>query len=122
MPTDSVLKRYAYATLTSILLAGLATAAGAQNLPSFMEPIEGRVTSTPAETANKNVLALNTAMFDLYGDAAHVFKRNILAKHPVILGLFSGAGGRLSRRWHSVGVRHYPDFSCGMRVTRKVLP
>jgi hypothetical protein len=40
------------------------------------------------------VLALNTGMFELYGDAAQVFKRNILSKHPVILGLFSGAGGR----------------------------
>ena len=34
------------------------------------------------------------AMFELYGDAAKVFRANILAKHPVILGLFSGAGGR----------------------------
>jgi hypothetical protein len=33
-------------------------------------------------------------MFELYGDAAQVFKKNILAHHPVILGLFSGAGGR----------------------------
>jgi hypothetical protein len=33
-------------------------------------------------------------MFELYGDAAQSFKRNILSKHPVILGLFSGAGGR----------------------------
>jgi hypothetical protein len=40
------------------------------------------------------VLALNTGMFELYGDAARVFKKNILAQHPVILGLFSGAGGR----------------------------
>ena len=37
----------------------------------------------------------NTGMFELYGDAARVFKKNILAKHPVILALFSGAGGRL---------------------------
>jgi hypothetical protein len=35
-------------------------------------------------------------MFELYGDAAKVFQANILAKHPVILGLFSGAGGRLT--------------------------
>src|SRR4030095_15596031 len=54
-----------------------------------------RTSSTPAETATRNVLALNTAMFDLYGDAARVFKRNILSKHPIILGLFSGAGGRM---------------------------
>jgi hypothetical protein len=33
-------------------------------------------------------------MFELYGDAAKVFQKNILSKHPVILGLFSGAGGR----------------------------
>jgi len=33
-------------------------------------------------------------MFELYGDAGQVFKKNILARHPLILGLFSGAGGR----------------------------
>jgi hypothetical protein len=41
------------------------------------------------------MLALNTGMFELYGDAAQIFQKNILGKHPVILGLFSGAGGRL---------------------------
>jgi hypothetical protein len=100
MRTDSVLKRYAYATLTSVVLAGLGTAttlqdAKAQGLPPYMAPIAGRTDSSPAETATKNVLALNNSMFDLYGDAAKVFKQNILSKHPVILGLFSGAGGRL---------------------------
>ena len=33
-------------------------------------------------------------MFELYDDAAKIFQQNILSKHPVILGLFSGAGGR----------------------------
>src|SRR5262245_57148362 len=96
MQTNSRLKRCAYATVTSIALAGLATAANAQSqpLPPYMAPIAGRTTSSPAETATKNVLALNTGMFELYGDAAKIFKRNILSKHPVILGLFSGAGGR----------------------------
>jgi hypothetical protein len=59
-----------------------------------MQPIAGAVTTSPAEVANDNVLALNTSMFQLYGDASKVFQRNILAQHPVILGLFSGAGGR----------------------------
>ena len=96
MQTDSLLQRYARAALASIALAGLTTAATAQApaLPSYMAPIAGRTASTPAETATKNVLALNTGMFELYGDAAKIFKRNILSKHPVILGLFSGAGGR----------------------------
>jgi len=80
--------------MTSIMLLGLGTAAKAQDLPSFMAPIAGRPASSPAETATKNVLALNTMMFELYDDAASVFKANLLSKHPVILGLFSGAGGR----------------------------
>src|SRR5438128_12538724 len=59
-----------------------------------MQAIAGPVISTPAETATKNVLALNTAMFGLYDAAGQVFQKNMLAQHPVILGLFSGAGGR----------------------------
>ena len=96
MQTDTRLKRCAYATATSIMLAGLTTAANAQTPgpPPYMAPIAGRTASSPAETATKNVLALNTGMFQLYGDAAKIFRRNILSKHPVILGLFTGAGGR----------------------------
>jgi hypothetical protein len=56
--------------------------------------ITGRTASSPADTATKNVLALNTGMFELYRDAGHIFERNLLSKHPVILALFSGAGGR----------------------------
>ena len=94
MQTESLLTRCAYAAMTSIMLLGLGTAANAQALPSYMAPIEGRTLSSPADTATKNVLALNSMMFELYDDAARVFQANILNKHPVILGLFSGAGGR----------------------------
>src|SRR6266446_4151439 len=94
MRVRSLLKRYAYATATLIALTGLATTTKSQDLPSYMAPISGRTASSSAEIATKNVLALNTAMFELYDDAAKIFQRNILSKHPVILGLFSGAGGR----------------------------
>src|SRR5256712_4721316 len=94
MPTNTILKRCAYATMASIMLLGLSPVAEAQDLPSFMAPIAGRPSSSPADTATKNVLALNSMMFELYDDAARVFQANILNKHPVILGLFSGAGGR----------------------------
>lgn len=76
------------------VLAGYATEASTQSLPPYMAPISGLISTTPAETATKDMLALNTGMFELYGDAAKVFRTNILAKHPVVLGLFSGAGGR----------------------------
>src|SRR5262245_35671658 len=94
MRIDSLLTRCAYATMTAIVLLGLGPVAQAQDLPSFMAPIAGRTASSPAETATKNVLALNSMMFELYDDAARVFQANILSKHPVILGLFTGAGGR----------------------------
>src|SRR5690242_18213284 len=34
-------------------------------------------------------------MFALYDAAAQTFQRNIMADHPIILALFSGAGGRM---------------------------
>ncbi len=88
---SSLLKRSACAI---VLVMGMGTAAEAQDLPSYMAPIAGRTVSSPADTATKNVLALNTGMFELYGAAAEIFQKNILSKHPVILGLFTGAGGR----------------------------
>jgi hypothetical protein len=33
-------------------------------------------------------------MFELYGSSGQIVQRNLLAQHPVILGLFTGAGGR----------------------------
>lgn len=83
------------AAVIVLLLSGNSLTASAQNLPPYMAPIAGRTTATPADTATKDMLALNTGMFELYGDAAQIFQKNILGKHPVILGLFSGAGGRL---------------------------
>jgi hypothetical protein len=94
MRTHSLLQTLICTTLTSIVLTGLGPTAKAQDLPSYMAPISGRTVSSPAETAMKNVLALNTAMFELYDNAAKIFATNILGKHPVILGLFSGAGGK----------------------------
>jgi hypothetical protein len=78
------------------MLLSSAAATHAQGLPSYMAPISGLTTATPADIATKDMLALNTGMFELYGDAGKVFQANILAKHPVILGLFSGAGGRFT--------------------------
>ncbi len=94
MRAHSFLQTLVCATLTSIVLAAVGSMAKAQDLPSYMAPISGRTASSPAETATKNVLALNTGMFELYDNAHKIFEGNILSKHPVILGLFSGAGGR----------------------------
>ena len=85
-------KNRVFVVLTVMTFNG--PAAGAADMPTYMQAISGPVDSSPAETATKNVLALNTAMFGLYDTAGRVFQKNILAQHPIILGLFSGAGGR----------------------------
>jgi hypothetical protein len=87
MQAQSLLKCYAYAAITTIALAGLGTPGKSQetrpqNLPSYMAPISGRTVSSPADTAVKNVLALNTAMFELYDDAAKIFQRNVHGLRP----------------------------------------
>jgi len=68
----------------------------AEDLPDYMKGLVGVLESTPADTANANLLALNAAMFDLYDAAGQTFTKNILANHPVILALFSGAGGNFT--------------------------
>ncbi|MDB5607305.1 MAG: hypothetical protein JWP25_4205 [Bradyrhizobium sp.] len=89
------MKFYPGLAVVAMLLSSTA-AMQAQSLPAYMAPISGLTTATPGDIATKDMLALNTGMFELYGDAGKVFQANILAKHPVILGLFSGAGGRFT--------------------------
>lgn len=73
---------------------GLGSVGHAADLPDYMQPITGVVSASPTEVANDNLLALNRSMFQLYDETGKLLQRNILAQHPVILGLFSGAGGR----------------------------
>lgn len=120
MRTDWIFRPCAYATAASIALALLGTTANAQELPSYMAPIAGRPASSPAETATKNVLALNTAMFELYDDAAAVFKTNILSKHPVILGLFSGAGGRFILYRPGMAPLEAPSVPIGYQLLKSI--
>src|ERR1700681_1283327 len=86
------MKRYACAICVATM--GMGSIGHAADLPDYMAAISGNVTTSPAEVANNNVLALNTGMFALDETAGRGFPHNILAEHPFILGLFSGAGGR----------------------------
>ena len=84
------------AVLSLSALAGIfPPPARAAELPPYMDVIVAGSRPGPTDTARQNVLALNTAMFGLYGDSGKIFSKNILAQHPVILALFTGAGGRL---------------------------
>jgi hypothetical protein len=72
------------------------TAAQAADPPDYLKEISGTIPPpSAADLAARNVLQLNTSMFSLYENAGMAFRHNILAKHAVILALFSGAGGRM---------------------------
>ena len=92
---ENILLRFAVTTLT--LAFGLASGgcALADELPAYMKVIVSPSTGSAADIATRDILQLNVTMFDLYGDAGKIFQKNIMAEHPVILALFSGAGGRL---------------------------
>jgi hypothetical protein len=92
LPIATATRQSIFALVMITIFAGVP--AEAADPPAYMRAISGAVASSPTETATKNVLALNTAMFGLYDAAGRVFQKNILAQHPVILALFSGAGGR----------------------------
>lgn len=65
-------------------------------MPPRMQDLVGTAAPAPGAVETANVLALNKSMFELYDDAAAIFRRNLLAKHPVILAQFSGAGGNFT--------------------------
>ncbi|WP_254774871.1 hypothetical protein [Polaromonas sp. YR568] len=84
-------------TLTVLVLASAtvltALPARTADLPADLKNLVGTPVPAPGAIETANVLTLNKSMFELYDDAAAVFRQNILANHPVILAQFSGAGG-----------------------------
>ncbi|MEP7329466.1 MAG: hypothetical protein ABI777_09660 [Betaproteobacteria bacterium] len=71
-----------------------ASATSAADLPTKLQQLVGTPARPASDVASQNILQLNRSMFELYGDAAKIFASNIRSRHPIILGLFSGAGGR----------------------------
>src|SRR5438128_7638452 len=82
-------------SLLAASILGGAPAAPAADLPDYLKIITGTTPPAPVDLATKNVLQLNTSMFGLYDNAARSFQKNIMDRHPIILALFSGAGGRM---------------------------
>ncbi len=94
MRTVAILLASIGALLSSLVPVGPGRSAKAADLPPYFNEIVGAETASQAEVGTKNILQLNTTMFELYGDAGQIFKKNILSNSPLILGLFSGSGGR----------------------------
>ncbi|WP_421997877.1 hypothetical protein [Reyranella sp.] len=82
-----------------VLAAGLAVGPAAAQVPSalpdYLSAISGNTPSSPAALATRDVLQLNIGMFSLYDRASSIYRQNILARHPIILAMFTGEGGRM---------------------------
>ncbi len=81
--------------LATGLAVGSASAQTPANLPDYLANIAGNTASNPSDVSTRDVLQLDLGMFTLYDRAANIYRRNILAKHPIILAMFTNEGGRL---------------------------
>lgn len=81
--------------LAAGLAAGTASAQAPANLPGYLANISGNTPSSASDLATRDVLQLDIGMFSLYDRASNIYRRNILAKHPIILAMFTNEGGRL---------------------------
>jgi len=79
--------------LSAVLVLGFGVTALAQTPPAHMDVILGQSATAPPPVAERDVLALNVAKFGFYDRALQLYRQHLLEQHPVILGLFSSAGG-----------------------------
>ncbi|MBX9690154.1 MAG: hypothetical protein K2X27_25810 [Candidatus Obscuribacterales bacterium] len=72
------------------------TAMAADDVPDYMKIVtlnEGAPASKD-KIAFRNVYAINEAMFPIYDARIALYKKHLRERVPLIMGLFSGAGGR----------------------------
>ena len=102
MKTASFVTRCTCTILSASFVFGLGLPSHAEDIPPYMQSIAGRTAASPAETATKNVLALNTGMFELYDDAAKIIQKNILSQHPsssACSPVLAGGSFYIARAW-----------------------
>src|ERR1700726_4680214 len=73
-------------------------------VPEFLRVVVAEEKPASARAAaEQSVLALNSSMLRLYDETLEKYKQNMRDRVPIILALFSGAGGQmiLYRRGHA---------------------
>ncbi|WP_227983364.1 hypothetical protein [Nocardia spumae] len=74
----------------------MTTTSNGSAVPEFMRPVVADEPAASARTvAEQAVLALNASMITLYESSLEKFKQNMLDQVPIILALFTGAGGQM---------------------------
>jgi hypothetical protein len=72
------------------------SAATSSGVPDFLREVVLNAAPPPAkqDLAFRDVYQLNNSMFTIYDNSLGIYKKNIRARVPLIMGLFSGKGGR----------------------------
>jgi len=72
------------------------TASANSAVPEFLREVVADERAVSARVvAEQAVLALNSSMLTLYDQSLEIFKRNMRERTPIILALFTGAGGQM---------------------------
>ena len=72
----------------------IGSVAGADDIPPYMRNVVAPLPMTsPKAVAVRDALALDDQMQVIYSNSLQLYKKNLLARSPVILGLFSNQGG-----------------------------
>lgn len=87
--------RFAAGALLSIFVTDGASAQTGSALPPYLAGLSGTKPLSASELATRDILQLDYGMLSLYDNAGSVYRRNFLARHPVILALFTNTGGRM---------------------------
>lgn len=93
---ESNMKAFSAAALMSLLASSSGMILEASEVPDFMKSFvisEDKPTSKE-NIAFNNMIVLNDEMFTIYDRSLEIYKTNFLDRHHLIMGLFSGKGGR----------------------------
>ncbi len=87
---------YKHLALSTLLALSISSAVSAAEIPDYMKIItlnEGAPIAKD-KIAFKNLYALNEGMFPIYESRIALYKKHLRDRIPLIMGLFSGDGGR----------------------------
>lgn len=90
------MKFFSYLILSTVFASSFGMADEIPNVPDFMQSfVKDPSNPVPKDRiAFNNMITLNDDMFTIYDRSLGIYRNNFLSHHNLIMGLFSGKGGR----------------------------
>lgn len=90
------MRTFFFLVLSAVCTLSLGAAEDTSTVPEFMQSfvVDPKTPESKKKIAFDNVYTLNENMFTVYDKSLHVYKDDFLKQHNLIMGLFSGKGGR----------------------------